>query len=111
MTTPDLPTLINEKLLSTDGELRTCPLRGKLLLAYAGNQDEGRLTLSRKVPSWPSDTEIDVTKRDFAAAALLRHMPIHSWEEIGREEVDTKSGRYHAVRLRVLFGEQLSLFP
>lgn len=101
---------IQTELLFTDGEVRDFRLDGGLALAYAGDKDEGNLTLSRPAPVSPSAGEIGIVQREFAIAALTKNLPILSWQEVGRPIVQNKSGKHYAVRLKVFFGEQPPLF-
>lgn len=106
MTTPDLCTLIATELISTAGDVHHISLSHGLFLAYAGDAENGKLTLSRKAPAKPSSTEIEVVQRDFAAASLVLKLPILRWQELERPLIKTNTGTYNAVRLRVWFGEQ-----
>ena len=93
------------------GEVRRIRLERGLGLAYAGSDDSGLLTLSRKLPEKaPSDDEVRIVKRDFTAAAGRLDRPVLRYKELARETVQHGCDKHHVIRFRVFFGKQGRLF-
>lgn len=89
-------------LRGTDGVIYRSKLAGGLGVAYSGAGLTGQLTLSRRSPVWPGDSEISVVRRDFRAACGDVNRPLHDIVETGRR---TENG-YNIIRFTVRFAEQ-----
>lgn len=91
----------------TTGEVRRIRLQRGLGLAYAGSDESGLLTLSRKLPeAAPSDEEVRIVKRDFTAAAERVERSVLRYKELARETVQYGRDKHHVIRFRVFFGKQ-----
>ena len=93
------------------GEVRRIRLERGLGLAYAGSDESGLLTLSRKLPeAAPSDEEVRIVQRDFTVAAGRLDRPVLRYKELVRETVQHGRDKHHVIRFRVFFGRQGRLF-
>lgn len=89
-------------LFGADGTVHRFRLSGGLGVAWSEDGGIGRLTLSRRSPVWPGDSEISVVRRDFRAACGDVNRPLHDIVECER----VAGNGHNAIRFTVRFARQ-----